>query len=308
MKKVLILGSHGAGDFLLSLSCAFYAARKHGIGNIDILACVRDEVYKPLQYLFGDLFTTLRQHPEKEKWGKDNWIEYNKQELLNNDLTKGYEEYYFVLPDLEFRNSLAFNWRDYNTSPNLLKNTRLITHRWKPEKVIYIGLNSSTPGYTPANIPDLIYSLGGLLPDYKIYVPVLDEWAGIKLDLGNFNRFFPDNVVIDRNPDFIDSLKWLEKSRYAVCTDNFILHASFHLGMDRLILDPRFGYNRNTIPFHSRWRQNGLEDSIPINTNYEHVARLIATNILIPQTTTVNKAYVLQNLNSSWDRELIFKF
>ena len=122
--KVLFIGSGGIGDAILSLNCAKFVQDRIGKENVYCLMCVRDEVYRPLEYLFNNLFN-LEQHYDKEKWSNNNnWILSNKGEL--DRFYSTFNEIYYVLPDLLFKNSLRFDYEKYNVHPQIIKQNRLL--------------------------------------------------------------------------------------------------------------------------------------------------------------------------------------
>ncbi|MEK6883582.1 MAG: hypothetical protein AABY22_28395 [Nanoarchaeota archaeon] len=148
------------------------------------------------------------------------------------------------------------------------------------------------------------------LKDYTIYCPVLEKWADKEIKTSNISfddGAFHKNVYLNKNPDFIESLKWLEKSCYCVCADNGISHISFHLGQQRLLLDSRFGFNRPNLAFYARWRETE-EDSVDLRTSIDEVVALVKLNLTEPETTLLPKRVVLNNLHENWARELIYKY
>ena len=85
------------------------------------------------------------------------------------------------------------------------------------------------------------------------------------------------------------------------------MHCCFQYGIDRLILDPRWGNGKNAIPWQVRWRST-MEDSISIDNFPNDIVRLVKTNLDIPQTTILSRNFVLNNLNNNWASELLFKW
>ena len=302
MSRVIIFNAHGVGDAILSFKVASFI-ENDSKALIDIISCTRNEVCEPLYYLFGDRFN-LKQHILREQWGENNWIVDNIKEVKAT--YPNYDEYYYVIPDLLFRaKQLSFDYKKYNTHPQLIKQTRILTHKWQPTKRIFVGLATSTPGYLYDNVGLLLRDLAQYNPDREIYFPKLDHWAGVRIDYGNLSDM-PHNVTIKESPNFIESIDALMASEYSITTDNGFMHLSYELGIRHLILDPRYGNNRNVI-WQARWRPS-MENSIPIQSHANMIARLVRTNLEVEQTNMINKNFVLNNLNSDWSRELLFKF
>lgn len=315
MAKALIIVAHGLGDCLQGLQVGTLikykltseSSKLANLGKIDILACVRDEVFDPLLYLFSHYgqFNSIIQHPEKEKWGENNWILSNQDAL--NEYKINYDYIYYVIPDLLSRGPLAFDYQKWGLSLQTIKNTRLLVDDFEPEKRIYMGLATSTKEYLYPYIPQLLIKLANILPNHEIYFPNITKWAGKDINLGDFNRKFPDNVKITNDLDFIENLSILRKSCYGVFVDNGASHCSYHLGQPRLLIDHRTGFGRDSVPWVARWRET-LEDSINANSNISDICELIKTNIEIPQTLLLPKSVVINNLGVNWARELIFKY
>ncbi len=301
--KVLILNSHGLGDSILGIQCAHFVAQKIGKEKVTIFSCTRDEVFQPLYFLFGDLFE-LYQHPHKEKWGHDNWILNNQEDLKSLSF---YDEIYYSIPDLLFKHPLAFDYQKYNTNPQVIKQTRLLTHKFRPEKRIYVGLATSTEGYLYSNIPALLRKLGNEIPDHEIYFSNVKNWAGRDLNYGDLSDM-PNNVVIHENPKFYESLAILGKSCLGLYTCNGPSHCGFQFGQPRIILDPQ--YNKEL--WTARWRED-VSECININTSINDVISLVKENINTPQTLSLPRQKVLEilirnNYNVDWSKELLFKF
>lgn len=301
MSEICILGSHGFGDSILSLQCAHYV--KQSGKQADIISCTRNKVFEPLDYLFGDLFD-ISQHPKKEEWGHENWILNNQQEL---QYISAYKEIYYAIPDLLFKSPLAFDYAKYNTNPQLIRQTRLLTHKYKPTRKIYLGLCSSTDGYLYNNINHLIRKLGRELPEYEFYFPNVKTWANKEIDYDDLDNM-PLNVTIHENPDFCESLDIMKTCCYGIYTCNGPSHAAFQLGQNRLILDPQY----NKTLWQARWREDTSE-CIDINSSINDIVNVVKSNLEIPQTTLIPRQKVLDllirnNYEVSWNKELLFKF
>ena len=213
---------------------------------------------------------------------------------------------YYVCPDLLYRNKYSFDYNKFNTNPLTIKSTRLLTHKLKQENIIALCLNTSTYGYSYQLTQELILRLSEL-KNYQIYVPEINTWAGHKISLNIDKSKFPENVIVDSNPDFVESLKMVARSKVCICSDCGTSHLSFHLGQIRVLLDPWFGFSRSTLAHQVRWREN-IEDSIPINTPPDKIFQLINVLLETPQTQLLPKNIVLNNIECDWARELLFKF
>lgn len=297
MQDVYLMCNDGVGGNLLTASVASIV-KKAGENPI-ILCPSRDEVFKPFKYLLEDQFEVL-QAPE------------NQVELLFNFGPKSIgivnkEEIYAIYPDGLYLNPYHFNYKRYNTSPQVIKSLRVLTHKFKPvDKNIYIGLISSTDGYLYYNIQDLTVALAKKLPDYTIHLPVVDKWAGKDIKMGDLVNL-PENVRIYKNDSFINQIDIMSKCEYGIYTDNGFSHISYNLGQQRLLIDPRFGYGRESLMWRARWRQTD-DDSIRFNSLPEDIADLVYINLKTPQTTLIPKQVVLNNKHADWSRELLFKY
>ena len=298
MKSVRIIAGDGVGGQIEAYQCAYHVKRAGDF--VEVLSCSRDEVFRPIKYFFGDMFPIVQIKEDYQN-------QIISDEFLFNELKGNYDECYLCWPDLVFQHPKSFNYKKYNVSIKTIKNTKLLLEKRKPaEKLIYLGLLSNTDHYTYQYIPQLAVKLATTLPDHLIYLSVLTNWAGKKIPEIKFD-FVPNNLFIHENPDFINSLEYLERSVYCISTDNGIMHCCFQYGIDRLILDPQWGNGKNVIPWQVRWRST-MEDSISIDNFPNDIVRLVKTNLEIPQTTILSKNFVLNNLNSNWASELLFKF
>jgi len=296
------IGGHGLGDCLLSLQISYYLKLNH-VPHINLVS-TRNEVFKPLDAVFGKEFKLIQ---IDEKYANDNALIKNDSILDEIKNTYNSSNITYNVPDLLFLNKLAFNYSKYNLSPQLIKKTRiLIKSNINRDNIIYCGLCSSTEGYVYNNIPHLLLRLAEFLPNHQIYFPLINKWDKEINNLGNFDIFFPDNVFIDKNPSFSDSLKWLEKSCYGLFTCNGPSHIAYHLGIPRLVLDPQF----YRIPWMARWKED-YEDCIPITTEYNEICRLVYHNITTPQTKMIDSKIILEmiknNNDYNWARSLLFK-
>lgn len=311
-KKIVIYTLGGCGDMIQACQVAYWVKRKYpidGYSNVEIICLARDETYEPIKLLFGDQFK-IYQHESKEKWGEDYLLITNSN--LLREIKEKYEVY-VIAPDLLFRaGEYSFNFQKYNCSPQQIVQTRLLTHKYQPEKIVYCAFaNTTTKNYNYNGIKELIKCLSAALTDYKFYMPVLLTWNNEKtldcdknVELSNL----PSNVLVDYSPSWERALSFMSKSCYVITLDSAPFHLSYQYGSNRLCLDPRFGYQGNQCLWHSRWRNIGLHDSVNINTSPEIVCELVKLNLKIPQTTLLPKWFVLNNLNANWEQMLGFKF
>ena len=119
--KLINIGGHGLGDCILSLQISYLLKSK----NIphDNLISTRDEVYKPLWYVFGNEFD-LEQIDQK--YANDNAL--LKNELILNELKNNYgSNITYNVPDLLFKHPLAFKYEEYGLNPQVIKKTRTLT-------------------------------------------------------------------------------------------------------------------------------------------------------------------------------------
>lgn len=300
MSKVRILTSAGLGDSLQAFQCALFVKQLNNEVDIGIFA--RSEVFDPIKEIFKDQFPNIQQLPDA--FVVDYQIEKNPK--LWFQFSKGYNDTYFVLPDTLFRNPHSFNYKKYNTNPNLIKTTRLLTHKYKPEPIIYLGLLSTTNGYSYSYTPDLIEFLCRQLPNYKIYIPNDVIWDNklVRFDIKSQHQ----NLIVDTNPTFLKSFEWLCRSEFGVFTDNGPSHLAYHLGMPRLILDPQY----DKLPWIARWKEDPRE-SISISNSSIDVSKLIKVLLDIPATQLVPRQRILNLIISrfsmtNWGNELLFKF
>jgi hypothetical protein len=300
-EKYLIVTSNGFGDCMLGLQAA-RTVQKAG-HQVDVICAVRDEVFRPLRYCFGHLFN-LSQIPEY--YGIDNQILKGPIEEFKED----HKQVFYVLPDLLFRNPYAFNPSLFGSTINLVKRERLLSGSVKNNQ-IYLGLISTTPRNVYHYREELALELARRLPNCIIHLPILDVWANVKMDTQkHLDIQFPDNVKVYKNPDFVEQINIQKGCGYGVYVDNGPSHLAYHFGQDRLLLDPSYGMNPNVLAWVARWRET-IEDSIPLNTAPANVAKVVKTNLEIPETTLLPKDVVLCHRDEPptlWPQSLIFKY
>jgi len=301
--RLINIGGHGLGDCLLSLQISYYLS-KFNIDHVNLLS-TREQIYKPLWYIFGNRFDIQR---IDEGYTQDNALIKNselldklKKEFQSNNIT-------YNVPDLLFHHPLAFNYGDYGLNPQIIKKTRVLAdfHLDKKDKVIYCGLATSTNGYVYHNIPALLKTLAEFLPDHTIYFPYISHWDKPISNLGDFSSEFPSNVYIDINPEFEKSLDVLKKSSYGIFTCNGPSHVAFHLGIPRLVLDPQF----NRLPWISRWKED-YEECAPISLDKNMISQIVFHNIKSPQTLMFDRKFLINLIEegkTNWNNILYYKF
>lgn len=295
MSKVLIIGGHGMGDCLLSLQCAIAVQQR--IIEPTVYISAREEVWKPISHLFGCFFTMQR---IDESYAYDNAV--LKDESLMQKISGRFDEVYYVIPDLLFANKYAFDFKKYHTSPQILRDMRIIGSSSKASNIIYLGLMTTTEGYMYSEPLSLAMSLAYTLPSYRIYFPIINKWAGKEIKPISLPAAVPNNLIVDVNPDMIDSMNMLCKSSYFVGTDNGPSHIAYHFGVPRLLLDPQF----NRLPWIARWRENYLE-SIPISAPVDGITNVVKMNLERPQTTLIPRMTCLVNGDCDWNQVLFIK-
>ena len=294
--KILIVGGHGLGDCLLAFQCS-HILKVKGYTNVDVAISTRDEIFNALSCLFGE--EVIMKLPESAS--SEHQIEKGTSEEFNK-LLPNYDKVYYVIPDLLFNNPRAFDFVKYGTNPQVIKQQRLLLHKSSPQKRIYCGLQTVTPGYLYQDIPKLLVELAKALPEYEIYFPNLKNWANQEAFYIEDKSKFPSNVVIDDNSTLISSLNLISESCYFIGTDNGPSHIAYHFGIPRLIIDPQF----NNLPWVARWKEDN-SDSIPFNCQPSGIAELVSKNIRIPQTLMVPRICLAMSPGADWTKKLIIK-
>ena len=302
---LLNIGGHGIGDCILSLQISYFLSQL-GIAHKNLIS-TRSEVFQPLKFIFKDQFEFTQ---IDEKFGENNAIINDL--ALQEEVKTLYNgtEITFNVPDLLFRHPLAFNYDKFNISPQVIKKQRLLNNTTLKENIIYCGLATSTENYIYNDIPLLIKKLSEALPNWKIYFPLISKWDKPINNLGDFNIEYNENVIIDRDPKFEDSLNILKKSKYGIFTCNGPSHIAYHLGLPRLILDPQFG----KLPWIARWKED-YEECVPINISVNEILTIVVNNVLIPQTQLFDRKFISFLEKSSpnpnnldWSQILYFKY
>lgn len=297
-ETLLNIGGHGLGDCLLSLQISqILTFRKILHKN---LISTRDEVFNPLKHLFKDIIDLEK---IDESIANNNLL--LKDDKILNQLSIDWKSnnITYNVPDLLFNNRLSFNFKKYQISPQILKKNRLLTNNYLNKKnIIYCGFSTTTPGYLYSNISNLLEELSKKFPEYIIYFPYVKLWdKEIKYDF-DFSKKFSNNVIIDYNPKFEDSINILCESSYFIGTDNGPSHIAYHLGIPRLILDPQY----NRLPWIVRWKED-YSESIPINTQFSDIVDIVYTNIYNIETLFMPRLFILLNLGINWKKELFIK-
>lgn len=302
---ILVITAGGIGDALLGINAAILLQTKYPDKVIDLLACVRDEVFQPLSYLFSGL-VNLYQHPDKEKPAENNGNLIINHKILDRDWP--HKEKICIWPDLLFRaNEYSFDYLKHGLSFQTIREYRALKFKWEPENIVYLGLNTSTHHYKYELIPELTRVLAKSLPEYKIYINDLTRWAGTEISNGSFFEM-PPNVIYRQNEDFITSLQWLQKSCYCICVDNGISHISRSFGIPRLLIT-RYLHHPLKELWLSRWYPE-INECISYELGYdlESVVKLVRNNLMITQTTLLNRPVTAANPDVDWSQVLGFKY
>lgn len=299
MSKVRILSGDGIGGQLQAFSCAEIVQNQGHEVHIGILG--RNEIFNFLKEIFKDKFKNIVQ--VSEAFVEDYKLE--KDEALWFNLSKGFDETYFICPDTLFRNLHRFNYRKYNVNLSDIKEHKLLQNKHIPqENLCYLSLLSTTPGYTYENASDLINFLCLQNPKWKFYIPINFFWNGSKLYLNIKQKHH--NLIVDENPNLLNSWEYMTKASFAICTDGGPMHLFNHLGVEKLVLDPQF----NNFPWIARWRKN-MDDSIPILTSAIDIARLSKNLLDNELVRLLPRKLVLDRLlhgDIDFSRELLYKF
>lgn len=293
-EKTAIVCADGCGGSLLGQQCAHFARQKGD--DVTVFYAADDAKFRVIKHLFPE----TKQLPEEFQHNNNFEQDFNYKLNLFNKHGR-FDNVYYVVPDLTFSNKHAFDYKKYGVGLQAIKSARLLTNQWAPTKQVYCALNTTTPNYDYKHSAALVRALAEKLPDYTIYVPIVNQWAGHEIVHGYYGQF-PDNVLFHSNPDFIESIEYLKKSEYCICLDNGISHFAFHLGVSRLVLDYRLGH----VAWEARWRQT-MEDSVPIDMTPELVADIVKLNIEIPQTQLIDRKYLIGGGGADWKQILLIK-
>jgi len=290
--QLINIGGHGLGDCILSLQIS-HLLRQKQIKHTTLIS-TRDQIYKPLYHIFSN---ELELNQIDQKYANDNALLHNQDYIKEIASIHNSDNITYNVPDLLFRNPLAFKYNDYGLNPQLIKKTRILSHLFNTkENIIYCGLSTTTKGYMYHNIPLLLRSLAEHIPNYTIYFPKIKTWDKELDYTGNFSVELPSNVWIDDNPQFEKSLDVLTKSKYGIFTCNGPSHIAYQIGIPRLVLDPQF----NKIPWIARWKED-YDECIDINTEYNDITGLVVNNINHPETLLVDRKILLNLLKNGYN-------
>jgi hypothetical protein len=297
MGKISICCVGGIGDTLLGRQCGYFSERAGD--EVSFFYPVREEIFRVIKYFFPDSIQIGEAFDSGNNFEKD--ITYRNQ-FRDLHLNKDYDQtIYWVVPDLLFANDHAFNYQAYNIEPQTIKTTKLLLDQRMPvENIIYCALATSTPNYEYPYLRYLLKDIADRLPEFIVYFPYVSSWSGKRLDFGDL-KGLPGNVWVDENPDFLESIELMKKSRYGVCTCNGSSHLMYHLGIPRLILDPQF----MRPAWVARWKENESE-CINRLTDPDTVAHIVATNLRLPQTMLLDRKYLLDK-TADWKNVLMLK-
>ena len=288
--SVAILCSDGTGGSIHGQNCAEIVFKVTGV-RPTVFYAARDETFEPIKYLFPDTI----QIPE-EFQHNNNFERPGYKERFIGEYGQ-FDEIYYVVPDLLYQNAHAFDYKRYNTTPTQIKQYRALTHLYKPEKKVFLGLTTTTNGYHYEHIREFIIDLAQRLPDYELYFPSIKQWAGVSLDYTEILKDLPSNVTVAENPSFIDSIKVLCNCEYGIFTCNGLSHIAFSTGQNRLVFDPQF----NRIPFMSRWKET-YEELVPFDTPAKQAAKVVEINLRQPISCLIDRKFLF-NIEDKTDFE-----
>lgn len=292
-KLINILSSGGTGDFLLGIRLKYLLNQLHPNFLVSNYLCCRKETWKMIKVLYPN-DKNLVPSPETQL------EQFKNKEELN--LFQKDAENYRVYPDSLFRGFGSPPLKEWGISNFLIKQTRTLLGKWKPENYISLALNSITDGYTFHSIAELAYKLAAQFPDKIVYLPLISKWNNKDLPKYNFNNK-PDNLLIDFEPEFSKVYDILCKSEFLISTDNAMYHIGGEIAIPQLLLDPQY----NKYAFLSRWRPMGNYNSIPINSLVEDIVNIVDTQLKYPETQMLPSESVFRRNNINWPQTLIFK-
>lgn len=292
-----IVAAGGIGDQLLAFQCASFIRQKY----VPIYSCSRDEVYEPLKHFFYQNKPVIQVGADL---GENNLfldLYPNPSERADIKKIQTFDKVYYVTPDGMFCNPMAFDLARHRANPKAIVTKRLLLRRWKPVKRVFCGLSTVEAYKSYKDVGALLGALATRLPEYEIVAPFIRKWGNSSTNAPELAGL-PHNVNVLYNADWITVCNYLESSAYGVFIDNGLSHLAYHLGMPRLILDAVI----DNIPFIARWREDAGE-SIPVDTDFKEVARVVETGIRLPQSNLVDRKYVLHP-QIDIKRELILKW
>jgi len=114
--NLINIGGHGLGDCILSLQISYLLKEK--CFKHTTLISTREEVYKPLWHIFAN---ELDIHRIDSKYADDNALLHNENYIKEIASEYSSDNITYNVPDLLFRNPLAFKYNDYGLNPQLIK-------------------------------------------------------------------------------------------------------------------------------------------------------------------------------------------
>ena len=290
-KRVCLLTTGGVGDILQGIQAAHYISQKIGKNNVDIRIYCRDEIWTPLNWLAGNLYNLIHQIELSD----DRIIKMMK---ICDYFGPQHDETLCVWPDTLWK---FWNY-DYG-HPVAVRSHRLFPFYHKPQgKLIYCALSSTTENYLYHNTGALLRQLGKTLPEFTLYCPLPPSWNSKAINYGNLDNLCSD-VILDTKATFIEAIEKIKTAVYGICLDNGPSHILFHLGVPRLLLDP---WLSNTgYAFMSRWRED-IKESIDIHQSPAYIAKIVRTNLDIPETTLLPRDCAFEETN--WKNKLLIKY
>ena len=294
MTKVLIIGGHGLGDCLLALQCA-KVVESRGI-KPTVYISARKEIFDALY----DVFYKTPMTRIDESYSENNLVLRSVSKM--KELSEGFDEVYYVIPDLLFNNKYAFNFDKYCTNPQSIRSLRLLDSYVPKKNIVYLGLMTTTRGYMYYNPVGLAINLAKELANYEIYFPVVDKWASQDIEKVEIPKDIPSNLIIDKNPIFSESLLMLMQSTYFIGTDNGPSHIAYHAGINRILLDPQYG----RLPWIARWRED-YSESVPISTSIGIITHIAKCNLKVIQSTLIPRMECANISLYDWERQLLLK-
>jgi len=296
MTEINLIQAGGFGDLLLGFRLAKLLSETHRDFFINHNCCCRDETWKMVETVFPEMVTggQIKRLPE-------HFVNENLDTQEKFDKFKRNTNTYLIWPDLLFRSKNSPPLKNWNISNFLVKQTRCLLGKWRPENYISMAVNSITKNYTYHSVTELAYKLCKEFPNHRIFLPLLTTWNQKDVPKFNFPNP-PDNLEIEINLEFKKVYDILCRSEYTICTDNAILHILDDMAAPYLLLDPQF----NKSAFESRWRAFGDYHSVPISSLVDVIINVVKTQILIPETQMIGVDKIFRQ-DKIWSQELIFK-
>lgn len=305
--RIALVSFGGVGDCISSFVAAD-SIRKFS-QDVTVFCAVRNEVWEVIDHLFKSYNPIKLPAHIGENEIAFKYLKYGGEPEIDR-IKQLYDKVYVVYNDEFFSSEFTFPYKEYGHTIESFRQTKLLNCT-SDKTIIYLNLNSSTPPYQVKDPVSIIKKVAELRPNETIYVPLLEKWAGYKLDYLQeaFSAKYPGNVWIDKNPKFLDALVVLKNSCYTITIDSGIYHIAYHMNKTLLLLDNRLGIN--DLPW-SRWRYN-YHNSIPQDTPPELIAAVARENLNCEQSQLLPRELVLQLLNYTngqpidWKRLLFLK-